>query len=180
MAKERTMNLNDPKQLFLRELAAIYDAEHRIVRMLPDLAREAPDAQVAQALNAHLEETRQQIKNIEEVFELFGTQPERQSCAAVQGIKQEHDLFARTHPTAELLGVFDLGGAAKTEHYEIASYEGLIAMCDALGQPRCAQLLRQNLQQEQAMLQRVTGASERLLPQLMGTAGGQQIAMPGV
>jgi ferritin-like metal-binding protein YciE len=172
------MALNDPKQLFLHELADQYDAEQHIVRMLPDLAREAPDAQVAQALNAHLEETRQQISNIEQVFDLFGEKPGRQSCATVQGIKQEHDVFTRTHPTAELLGIFDLGGAAKTEHYEIAAYEGLIAMCEALGQPRAAQLLQENLRQEQAMLQKVTEASERLLPRLMGTAGGQQISMP--
>lgn len=172
------MALNDPKQLFLHELADQYDAEQHIVRMLPDLAREAPDAQVAQALNAHLEETRQQISNIEQVFDLFGEKPERQSCAAVQGIKQEHDVFTRTHPTAELLGIFDLGGAAKTEHYEIAAYEGLIALCETLGQPRAVQLLQQNLRQEQAMLQKVTEASERLLPRLTGTAGGQQISMP--
>jgi ferritin-like metal-binding protein YciE len=172
--------MNEPKQLFLHELADMYDAEQRILQMLPDLAREAPDAQVAQALNTHLEETRQQIKNIEQVFEMFGAKPERQSCAAVQGIKQEHDMFTREHPSTELLGVFDLRGAAKTEHYEIAAYQGLIAMCDALGQPRCAQLLQQNLQQEQAMLQRVTQASERLLPLLLGTAGGQQISMPSV
>ena len=172
------MALNEPKQLFLHELADQYDAEQQIVRILPDLAREAPDAQVAQALKAHLEETRQQISNIEQIFDLFGEKPERQSCAAVQGIKQEHDVFTRTHPTAELLGIFDLGGAAKTEHYEIAAYEGLIAMCDALGQPRCAQLLQQNLEQEKTMLQRVIQASERLVPQLMGTAGGQQISMP--
>lgn len=34
--------------------------------------------------------------------------------------------------------MFDLGGAPKTEHYEIASYRGLIEKANLMGQQECA------------------------------------------
>jgi len=67
--------------------------------------------------------------------------------------------------------MFDLGRAYKTEQYEIASYTGLIEKCNFMGQNDCAQLLQQNLQQEQAMAQRVSTLSQQLGRQLIGQMG---------
>jgi ferritin-like metal-binding protein YciE len=156
------MPLQTPLDLFLHEMGDIYDAEQRIAQILPTLASEATDTQAQSAYQQHLTETQQQIQNLEQCFQALGTQPTRQTCAAVAGLKQEHDTFLKEQPTDQVLGLFDLGAAAKTEHYEIASYQGLIEQAKLLGQQQCAQLLQQNLQQEQAMLQRVTQLSQQL------------------
>ncbi|MGZ3584276.1 MAG: YciE/YciF ferroxidase family protein [Ktedonobacterales bacterium] len=164
------MAMQTAQDLFMFELGDMYDAEQRIVLMLPQLANETDNPQVQQALQQHLKETQQQIQNIEQCFQIFGQRPVRESCMAIQGLKQEHDAFLKENPAPQLLTMFDLGGAFKTEHYEIASYTGLIDKCKLMGQNDCAQLLQQNLQQEQAMAQRVSTLSQQLGQQL-----GQQL-----
>ncbi|HST87877.1 MAG TPA: DUF892 family protein [Ktedonobacterales bacterium] len=168
------MPMTSPSDLFLHELGDIYDEENRLLQILPALASEVDNQQVKQAFQQHLQETQQQVKNIEQVFQLMGQQPKRETCAAIQGLKQEHDTFMKQEsPSPQITTMFDLGAAAKTEHYEIASYEGLIAACQLMGQQDCAQLLRQNLQQEQAMAQRVSQLSKQLGQQMIGAMSGQ-------
>ena len=48
-----------------------------------------------------------------------------------------------------------MAGAAKTEHYEIASYNALIQMAKDLGETEVAALLKENLDQEKEMARKV-------------------------
>src|SRR5579884_390164 len=137
-----SMPMQTAMDLFLHELGDIYDAEQRIAQILPQLASESADPQARNDYQTHLKETQQQIQNLEQVFQILGTQPQRETCAAVQGLKTEHDTFVKENPTPQLLTAFDLGAAAKTEHYEIASYTGLIEKCNLMGQQQAAQLLQ--------------------------------------
>ena len=52
--------------------------------------------------------------------------------------------------------------AARTEHYEIAAYTGLVTMAEALGEDRAATLLTENLKQEQAALDMLTTICQQL------------------
>ena len=51
-----------------------------------------------------------------------------------------------------MLDVFLTGAGARTEHYEIAAYEGLVTMATAMGEDNVASLLNENLEQEKAAL----------------------------
>jgi ferritin-like metal-binding protein YciE len=64
-----------------------------------------------------------------------------------------------------VLDMFLTGAAARTEHYEIAAYTGLITMADALGETEAAKLLGENLKQEKAALETVTTISKKLASQ---------------
>jgi len=61
-----------------------------------------------------------------------------------------------------VLDMFLTGAAARTEHYEMAAYTGLITMAKALGKTDAANLLGENLKQEKAALETVTTISEKL------------------
>ncbi len=156
------MAIQNVQQLFVHELGDIYDAEQRILQMLPQMANEASDGQVKSAFQYHEQQTRQQVKNLEQCFQILGEQPKRTSCQAIAGLKQEHDSFMKESPSAEMLTMFDLGGAAKTEHYEIASYQGLIEKANLLGKKDCVQLLQQNLSQEEEMAQKINQISKQM------------------
>jgi len=172
------MPMQSPHELFLHELGDMYDAEQRLLQILPALAKECPDPQVQQAFLDHERETRQHARNIEQCFQVLGERPRTQTCAAIQGIKQEHDAFLKEKPTDSLLEIFDLGGAAKTEYYEIASYTMLIEQAQLMGHTQVVQLLQQNLQQEQAMARRVEQLGTQFGKQAIQMAGqinmGQQ------
>jgi ferritin-like metal-binding protein YciE len=171
------------QDLFIHEMGDMYDAEQRIAQMLPTMAQECNNDEVRSAFQMHEQQTRQQIRNLEQCFQVLGTQPPKTTCAAILGLKQEHDSFLKGQPSADILMMFDLGGASKTEHYEIASYTGLVEKARLMGQQQCAQLLQQNLQQEQEMSKKVDQLGQQLGQQMsrqmgqMGQIGARRDAM---
>jgi len=161
------MTMQNQNDLFVHELSDMYDAEQRILQMLPTMANECISPDLKNAFQQHEQETRQQVLNLEQCFQKLGTQPDRSACYAIAGLKQEHDAFLKENPTKELLTMFDASGAAKTEAYEIASYRGLVEKANMMGQTQCAQLLKQNLDQEVAMSQKVEKITHQLDQQMI-------------
>jgi ferritin-like metal-binding protein YciE len=128
-------------------------AEKTLVKALPKLQEEASDEELASGFAEHLEETRQHVKNLEQAFEALGEPAKAEKCPGIEGIKKEHDDFvANESPTSEVLDAFLTGAGARTEHYEIAAYEGLVTMATAMGEEDVASLLNANLEQEKAAL----------------------------
>ncbi|HEY4383607.1 MAG TPA: ferritin-like domain-containing protein [Ktedonobacteraceae bacterium] len=156
------MAMQTPKDLFIHELGDIFDAEQKIAQILPAMMQESTDAQIKKAFEEHEVETKQQINNLKECFQMLNIKPESSPCAAIAGLKQEHDSFLKEKPSDSVLNLFDLGAASKTEHYEIASYKGLIEKAELMGQTQMIELLQQNLKQEEAMAKKVETLSKRL------------------
>jgi ferritin-like metal-binding protein YciE len=156
--------MKSPKELFVHELQDVYYAEKTLTKVLPQLASEAGDRELTKAFQTHLQETRGQIQNLEQVFKNLGRPAEGQPCPGIEGIKKEHDEFMQEHETTELLSdVFLTGAASRTEHYEIAAYTGLISKARALGERDSVKLLEENLRQEKDALKKVETISKRIL-----------------
>lgn len=168
------MAMQSVQDLFQFELSGMYDAEQRIMQMLPRMANECSNTEVKNALEYHEQQTRQQINNLEQCFQILGTQPARVTCQTIEGLKQEHDSFVKQNPQQNILTMFDLGGAAKTEHFEIASYRGLLEKANLMGQKDCARLLQENLSQEEAMAQKVEQISRQIGQQMIQGSGQQK------
>jgi ferritin-like metal-binding protein YciE len=168
------MAMQSAQDLFLHELSDVYDAERRIVQMLPQMANECSITEVKTAFQQHEQETQQQIRNLEQCFQILGTKPASVPCQAIAGLKQEHDTFVKEKPADTILVLFDLGGAAKTEHYEIAAYRGLVDQATLLGQKECVRLLQENLTQEEAMAKKVEQIGHKVGQQLIQQSGQQQ------
>jgi ferritin-like metal-binding protein YciE len=155
--------VKDPRELFVHELGDILYAERKLVKTLPKLAQEATDSELTSALEKHLAETEQHVTNVEAAFEAIGEKPKAEKCPGIDGIAKEHDEFvASEKPSGDVLDMFLTGAAARTEHYEIAAYSGLITMADGLRENKAATLLRKNLEQEQAALETVSSIAETL------------------
>jgi ferritin-like metal-binding protein YciE len=156
--------MTDPRELFLHELGDILYAENILVKALPKLATEATDAELRQGFEAHLAETRQHVANVEQVFNALGEKAKAEKCPGIDGIKAEHDEFMSDNKiTPQVCDLFLTGAGARTEHYEIAAYTGLVAMAEALRESDALALLQQNLKQEEAALAKLEKAAKRLL-----------------
>jgi ferritin-like metal-binding protein YciE len=156
------MSLTTPRELFVHELADAMSAEQIILTMHPELAKEALHPEVKQAIQEHEKETRQQVNNLEQAFKQLGEEPEPTTCHAAEGLKEEHKALHEEQPSPEILQMANLAGAAKTEHYEIATYTALVQMARDLGEREVATLLKENLDQEKAMAKRVTALAKEL------------------
>ena len=158
-----TTQMSDPRDLFLHELGDVLYAERTLVKALPKLQEEASDAELARGFADHLEETRQHVKNVEQAFETMGEEAKAEKCPGIEGIKKEHDEFvANESPSQDILDAFLTGAGARTEHYEIAAYEGLVTMADAMGEDEVASLLSENLEQEKTALRKMQTIGKRL------------------
>ena len=149
------MPMDNPQEFFVHEMQDLLGAEQLVLQTLPKLIESAEDKDVKASLHDHERETKQQVKNLEECFTLLGVKAEPVDCKGMQGIVAERDEFLKEKPSAKILQVFDLGAAAKTEHYEIVSYTGLVDKAKLMGQTEVAKLLQENLKQEEAMAKKV-------------------------
>jgi ferritin-like metal-binding protein YciE len=60
------------KELFEETLKDIYYAEKAILKALPKMAKKASSEDLSAAFNEHLEQTRGQVKCLEQIFEMLG------------------------------------------------------------------------------------------------------------
>jgi ferritin-like metal-binding protein YciE len=155
--------MDTPRELFLHELGDVLYAEKQLLKTLPKLAEEASDTTLSTAFQEHQRETEGHVANVEAVFESIGEKPKAEKCPGIDGIKKEHDEFLQNEkPSEDVLDMFLTGAAARAEHYEIAAYTGLITMAESLGETEAVGLLQQNLQQEEAALEKVTSIAGKL------------------
>ena len=158
-----TTKMSDPRELFLHELGDALYAERTLVKTLPKLQKEASDRELALGFKHHLDETQQHVKNLEQAFEMLGEKPTAEKCPGIEGIKQEHDDFvAEESPSQDVLDSFLTGAGARTEHYEIAAYEGLVTMAEAMEETEVVELLTENLEQEKTALKKLKTIAKRL------------------
>ena len=155
--------MTQPRELFLHELGDILYAERVLVKTLPKLEKEATDSELAKGFKAHLAETERHVTKVEKAFTVLGEKAKAERCPGIDGIKKEHDEFvANESPSPEILDSFLTGAGARTEHYEIAAYEGLIISAQAMGEEKVVKLLSENLVQEKEALQKIKTISRRL------------------
>jgi ferritin-like metal-binding protein YciE len=168
------MKLASLHELFVTELHDVYDAEHQLVKALPKMAGKASHQELKNAINQHLEQTRNQARRLEEVFESLGEKARGQKCQGVRGIIEEgEDLASKTgDPSTIDAGI--IASAQKVEHYEIAAYGSLCAWAEIMGHQRELQLLKQTLQEEKEADQKLTELAGRIVNvQAARAAGGQ-------
>ena len=163
--------LTTPEELFVHELQDMYYAEQTLTKVLPKLASESTDRELSKAFTSHLAETREQIENLEQVFQNIGKPAKGERCPGIEGIKEEHESFMQENsPTPAMLDVHLTGAAARAEHYEIAAYTGLIEKARALGERDSVKLLQENLRQEKEAAKKVESISKRMLKATNGSS----------
>jgi len=163
--------ITKPEELFVHELQDMYYAEQTLTKVLPKLASQSTDRELSKAFTSHLAETKEQIENLEQVFQNIGKPAKGERCPGIEGIKEEHESFMQENdPTPALLDMHLTGAAARAEHYEIAAYTGLIEKARALGERDSVKLLQENLRQEKEAAKKVESISKRMLKATNGNS----------
>jgi ferritin-like metal-binding protein YciE len=156
-----------PHELFTYKLGSALTMERKVLDMLGDLEDEAEREPLRQQFRHHAEETREQIRNIEQAFKDLGEEPDDKPCVVIDAIDKEGKANIKKADDG-LVDAVILSGAAETEHHEIAVYEQLITHAEAMGHTAVVTLLRQNLEQEQHTLREVQQATQQIA---QGAAG---------
>src|ERR1700741_1152540 len=134
--------------LFVHTLRDIYYAEKQILKALPDMIEKASDAQLKQAFQSHLGETKNQVVRLEQVFKLHGVEAKGVDCPAIDGIIEETEEIVGEVDDKQVLNAALAAAAQAVEHYEMTRYGTLVAWAKQLGRENSASLLQQTLDEE--------------------------------
>ena len=139
--------INDPRKLFAYKLGTVLSGEKKILTMLKKQEKRAQQEELKRQFRHHREETEGPDQEHRAGLKVLGEKATGRTNPVVMGLAEQADvLYDKTDD--EILDIL-LGGAAATEHVEIALYEDLITQARALGEQQVASLLQENLEQEQ-------------------------------
>jgi len=138
------------------ELADMYDAEHRIIKALPKMAKAVTCAGLRSAILSHLKETEGHVRKLDQVFKSCGQPAKGKKCEATVGLLEEGDEIAADFKGSPAINAAVIAAAQKVEHYEMASYGCLREWARLLGNEKAAGLLQEILDQETAANEKLT------------------------
>ncbi len=161
----------DMKDSFVNGLSALYNTEQLTLEGMPDLMKGIENPQTKQVMQQHGQETEQQMKRLEQIFEMIGETPNNIQPDGILGILKENSKIQSQGYDATTLEASTIGAAQRIEHYEIAGYGLLTSMAKHLGMSDAAGLLHQTLDEEKNADEKLSDAAEsRAVPQAAQTA----------
>jgi len=161
----RTSKAKDNKtmleEFFVEELKDIYWAEKFLVKSLPKMQKAATSEELANAIADHRAVTEEQVSRLEEVFEMMEETPKAKKCEAMEGlIKEGEHVIEETEDGSATRDVALIMAAQKVEHYEIATYGGLVQLAKTIGREDIAEVLVQSLEEEKETDELLTTIAE--------------------
>jgi ferritin-like metal-binding protein YciE len=142
------MQLGSIRDVFMHELQDLHSAETQLVAALPKMAQAASSDELRDAFEHHLEETRDHVRRLDEIFSQTGISPGTENCKGMAGLIAEGEdiVSANGDPTAKDAAL--ISAAQRVEHYEIAAYGTARTLADELDLDDAKDLLDQTLDEE--------------------------------
>jgi ferritin-like metal-binding protein YciE len=151
----KTMN-----DLFAHTLRDVYYAENQIVKALPEMIEKASDPQLKGGFKTHLDETKNHVARLEEVFRMQGLEIKGVDCPAIDGIIEEAEEVAGEVDDRRVMDAALISAAQAVEHYEMTRYGSLVAWARQLGRNDAASILQRTLEEEKATDKKLTQMAE--------------------
>lgn len=161
------MPIANVRELFARELCELYDAEYRLLDEQAVMVNKATDQELQKVITNHIYQTRQHIRNLEQVFRELDREPRRETNEVAQGlvIKARRDIQEAQDDVLRDCAIN--AAVTRVDRFEIASYWGLIAGAQMMGQPLVMNMLNENLGQDEETARTAEQSAQELFQKAM-------------
>jgi ferritin-like metal-binding protein YciE len=150
------------EKFFIDQLKDIYYAEQQLVKALPEMKKACTTEELEDAFEDHTKQTERHVKRLEKIFAQLNKSPEAKKCEAMDGLlKEAGTIISETKENSMTRDVALIIAAQKVEHYEIASYGGLLQLAITMGLDQVAGLLDKTLNEEEETDKLLTDIAER-------------------
>jgi ferritin-like metal-binding protein YciE len=156
------MKHNALMQVYVDELKDLYDAENRLVKTLPKVAKAAASEKLRAAVEEHLEQTRGHVDRLKEIFDNMDEKPTGKKCAGMIGILKEGEELMDEDYEGAAMDAALISAAQRVEHYEIAAYGCVRTWADLLGENEASALLDKTLEEEKQTDEKLTQLAEEI------------------
>lgn len=143
------MEMKALEDLFLYELAELYDAEQQIVKALPKMGKAADSTALRSAFATHLKQTERHVQRLEKIFKAIDREPETNSSEPLSQIVRQTEQLIASKTEAAVMDAALISAAQKVEHYEISMYGSARSHAKMLGLTRIAASLEETLGEEE-------------------------------
>lgn len=143
------MAKNDARSIFITGLRNAHAMESQAQELTERQSERLTDyPEVQQRVRQHLDETKEQLRRLDQCLESLG---ESRSALKDAGLSFLGNMMAGSHAMADDEILKNSFGNYAFEHYEIAAYKSLLVMAEQLGLESARSLLQQSLREEQNM-----------------------------
>jgi ferritin-like metal-binding protein YciE len=150
------------KELYIDELRDLYSAENQLVKALPKMAKAASSDELRQGFEEHLEQTKEHVARLEQIFEALDESPKGKKCMGMEGlIKEGAEAMEEDFEDAVMDSAL-IGAAQRVEHYEIAAYGTTLEFANLLGETEAASLLEETLHEEKETDEKLTDLAKEI------------------
>jgi ferritin-like metal-binding protein YciE len=173
------MEVKNLEGLYVDGLRDLYSAEKQLVATLPKVANAASTPELKEAVENHLDVTKNHVDRLEKIFDDLGESPSGHKCVAMEGLLKEGAEFMETVEKGPVLDAALIGAAQKVEHYEISGYGTSRTFAQLLGHKEHAEILQNTLDEEGATDKELTKLAEELVNERAAEQSGKQAAGSG-
>jgi ferritin-like metal-binding protein YciE len=154
------MNKNALRGLFVDELRDLYDAENRLVKAIPKMAKAARSEELRSGFEEHLEQTKEHAERLKQVLTSLGEKATAKKCLGMIGIVEEGEEMMDQDFDGAVMDAALISAAQRVEHYEIAGYGCVHAWAQVLGEKNAASLLEKTLGEEKETDEKLSELAE--------------------
>jgi ferritin-like metal-binding protein YciE len=154
------MKIDNLQDLFVHTLEDVYFAEGKLVKALPKMAKACDSPALAKAFMGHLEETKEHVSRLDEVFKILKMKSKAVECPAIKGIIEEGEELMSEVKDADTRDAAMIAAGQAAEHYEITRYGTLVSWAKLLGHKEIVPILEKTLKEEYAADDKLTKLAE--------------------
>lgn len=156
------MPVNSLQELYSKQLSDLYSAEQQIIKALPKMIDATQSDELREALNEHLNVTKNQVSRLDQIFQQMGEKPENEKCKGMEGVLLEGSELLKELEDEDVRDAGIIASAQRVEHYEMAGYGTARTFATLLGEDEAAELLEETLQEERDADEKLNEIAEEL------------------
>lgn len=163
ITKQNKTGSNTIHELFEHQLQDILWAEQELTKVMPWIVEQVSSKELVNALKEHMVITENQLKRLDNIFEIIGAEKKAEKCDGMEGLVKEARSIIEMADEGVIRDAFIIGAVQKVEHYEMASYGTLKALATIIGEFEAASLLGETLKEEKEADMKLTEVAENVV-----------------
>jgi ferritin-like metal-binding protein YciE len=166
------MPVDSLQDLYRQKLQMILDAEQQGLQAYPPMLEMVQHQELRQAMQTHMEQTQQQVEQLQRLQPGGQSMQEGQRCISMQALIQEAQQMLGQVQDPDTRDALLICSAQAIEHHEIAAYGTARAWARELGLDQDVRVLEQILDQEKQTDALLTQLAERRVNQEAAQGAG--------
>lgn len=152
--------LTNLRDLMLEQARELYSSEQMQLKELPRLQQKVTSRELKDAINHHVDSTREQINRLKTVFIKLNESPLGEESECMDSLFEETWELMDRSSDPQVLDAGLITSIQHINHYEIAGYGTTCSFARTLGLEEVAELLHKTLEEEKKMDEQLTTIAE--------------------